>query len=191
MKLIVGLGNPGLRYEMTRHNMGFLTIDRLTEDYGIEITQRGFQSLYGKGKFEDTQVILAKPQTYMNLSGQAVKKLFDYFKLNDSSNLIVIHDDLDLPFGTLRIRARGGHGGHRGLMSVIEHMGTSNFIRLRMGIGRPPVHIAADEYVLDRFSPVELDQLESLLKLASEAVFLTVTSGVETAMNKYNGKAIN
>lgn len=191
MKLIVGLGNPGLRYEMTRHNLGFMAVDRVAEDYGIDVAQKGFQSIYGKGKLANTPVILAKPLTYMNLSGQATKKLFDYFKLEDSSQLIVIHDDLDLPFGTLRIRTQGGPGGHKGLESVIEQMGTSRFVRVRLGIGRPPVHMGADEYVLDRFSPEEFDRLESILKLASEAVYVTATSGAQTAMNKYNGKAIN
>jgi len=191
VKLIVGLGNPGARYELTRHNLGFLAVDRITEDYGITVSQKGFQSLYGKGYWKNIPVILAKPLTFMNLSGQAVKKLFDYFRIEDPTHLIVIYDDLDLPFGTLRIRKQGGNGGHKGLMSIIGAMGTTNFVRLRLGIGRPPLDRGAEEYVLDRFSPEEMDELDKVLKVASEAVYTIVISGVETAMNRYNGKAIN
>lgn len=163
----------------------------MSEDYGIEIDKKGLQSSYGKGEMGHIPVILAKPLTYMNLSGHAVKKLFAYFHIEDPSNVIVIHDDLDLPFGTLRIRAQGGHGGHKGLISIMETMGCKNFVRVRLGIGRPPINQGADSYVLDRFSSEEMMQLQSVLKVASEAVYEIVTSGVQTAMNKYNGKAIN
>lgn len=191
MKLIVGLGNPGKRYLYSRHNMGFLAIDKIAEDYGISVSHKDFDALYGKGRLIDTSIILAKPLTYMNLSGLAVRRLFEYFQPDNTSDVILIHDDLDLPFGTLRVKAKGGHGGHKGLISVIEALGTQNFVRIRLGIGRPPMEMRAEEYVLDRFSPEEMERLEDVLTVAKEAVFVTVTSGVQAAMNKYNGKAIN
>jgi len=191
VKLIVGLGNPGKRYLYSRHNMGFLAIDKIAEDYGISVSHKDFDALYGKGRLIDTSIILAKPLTYMNLSGLAVRRLFEYFQPDNTSDVILIHDDLDLPFGTLRVKAKGGHGGHKGLISVIEALGTQNFVRIRLGIGRPPMEMRAEEYVLDRFSPEEMERLEDVLTVAKEAVFVTVTSGVQAAMNKYNGKAIN
>jgi len=171
--------------------MGFLAIDKIAEDYGISVSHKDFDALYGKGRLIDTSIILAKPLTYMNLSGLAVRRLFEYFQPDNTSDVILIHDDLDLPFGTLRVKAKGGHGGHKGLISVIEALGTQNFVRIRLGIGRPPMEMRAEEYVLDRFSPEEMERLEDVLTVAKEAVFVTVTSGVQAAMNKYNGKAIN
>jgi len=136
LKLIVGLGNPGARYRFTRHNFGFLVLDQLAEDQEINVTQAGFDALWGKGVIAGQNVLLAKPQTFMNLSGKSVRKLTDYFKIA-VEDVVVVHDDLDLPFGTIRLKAGGGQGGHRGLISIYEALCGSEFERVRLGIGKP------------------------------------------------------
>lgn len=176
---------------MTRHNMGFMAMDRISQDYGITLSQKGFDACYGRGKVGTVPVTLAKPLTFMNLSGRAVAQLLDNAHLADPADLIVIHDDLDLPFGTLRIKAGGGHGGHRGLISIIDKVGSNEFTRIRLGIGRPPAGMTAEDYVLERFLPEETVVLEEVLTTASEAVEVIVSSGAQAAMNKYHGKTIN
>jgi len=187
--LIIGLGNPGRRYEKTRHNMGFRVIERLAEAHDIPLTDHRFDSLAGKGAMSGGAVLLAKPQTFMNLSGQAVRGLFDYFRIA-TENVIVVHDDLDLPFAEIRLKYGGGHGGHKGLISIMQHLGTGDFCRVRMGIGRPAVREDVERYVLEPFAIEERGRLSMLLETAVEAIGEIVSSGIRTAMGKYNGKAI-
>lgn len=189
MKLIVGLGNPGEKYRFHRHNMGFLVLDQLALQVMIPLIQKGFGTHYGSGKIGDTSVLLAKPQTFMNLSGGAVKRLVDYYKI-PLERLIVVHDDLDLPFATIRVKEGGGHGGHRGLISIIDHLGGADFLRVRLGIGKPAEKALVEEYVLSPFSEEELRTLPYVVAEASDAVVEIVSSGVQSAMRRYHGKTI-
>ncbi|KUK81331.1 MAG: Peptidyl-tRNA hydrolase [Pelotomaculum thermopropionicum] len=190
MKLIVGLGNPGCKYAATRHNVGFMALDRLAADAGVEIKKKMFKSLAGRGMIGRENVILAKPQTFMNLSGEAVGLLLGWFKLNPA-DLIVVYDDLDLPPGNMRVRSGGGSGGHKGMQSIIKVLGTQNFPRIRIGIGRPPViGFETADYVLSRFSPGEVKKFEEVLEMAAKAVRCIVLDGVERAMNLYNSARV-
>jgi peptidyl-tRNA hydrolase, PTH1 family len=189
MKLIVGLGNPGDRYRFSRHNLGFLVIDELAGREGISLSQKKFEALYGKGSVGPSSALLAKPQTYMNLSGLSVRRLFDFFKI-DLENLIVVHDDLDLPFGTLRLKKGGGSGGHKGLISVMESLGEDDFIRVRMGIGKPPHKGMVEDYVLQLLSREEAERLPDVIIEAAEAIGFLVSTGLPAAMNRYNGRAM-
>jgi len=186
MKLIVGLGNPGREYEKTRHNVGFMVIDRLALNLGINVDKKMLKALVGQGQINGEKVILAKPQTYMNLSGEAVGMLLSWFKLT-ASDLLIIYDDLDLPPGKLRLRAGGGSGGHKGVQSIIQVIGTEHFPRVRVGIGRPPEpDFETVSYVLSRFGNDEAKAIEEALDLAREAVICAVRDGIERAMNLYN-----
>ena len=189
MKLIVGLGNPGEQYRASRHNLGFLVLDQLAGQYGISLQKRAFDAFLGKGRLGSGAIILAKPQTYMNLSGNAVQKLVEYFKI-DVENLIIIHDDLDLPFQTLRLKKGGGDGGHRGLASIIQHLGSPDFLRVRIGIGKPIRKTMVESYVLAPFSEDETIVLPRLIEQTCEAVRETVLVGIESAMRNYHGKSI-
>jgi len=186
MKLVVGLGNPGREYAATRHNIGFMVIDRLAINLGIKIEKKMLKALVGQGQVNGEKVILAKPQTFMNLSGEAVGMLLSWFKLA-ASDLLVIYDDLDLPPGKLRLRAGGGSGGHKGVQSIIQVIGTEYFTRVRIGIGRPPgPDFETVGYVLSRFGNDEAQVMEEALDLAQEAVVCAVRDGIERAMNLYN-----
>ena len=184
--LLVGLGNPGREYKDTRHNFGFMLIDRIT----VRLNARGMKvqskAIVTTAMHEDYKLILAKPQTFMNLSGQSVQGLLHFYKI-PLENLIVAHDDLDLPYGTIRIRPTGGPGGQRGMANTIELLGTKDFPRLRLGIGRPPGRMDAKDYVLQNFSKDELKLLPELLTRASDAALEFVKNGLNAAMNKYNG----
>jgi PTH1 family peptidyl-tRNA hydrolase len=184
VKIIVGLGNPGIPYEWSRHNIGFLVVNRLAEIHHILVGTRRFKSLFGKGSIDSEPVILAKPMTYMNRSGEAVAKIAPFFQVG-MKDLIVIHDDLDLPFGKLRIKQRGGDGGHQGIRSVIESMGGNNFLRLKVGIGRPPEEMDPAKYVLTSFSNKEKSSLDEALTRAAECLAVILHEGIETAMNRY------
>ena len=188
MKLIVGLGNPGVKYQLSRHNMGFLVLDQFASRYDISLNQRGFDSCFGKGRVDDHTVFLAKPQTYMNLSGIAVSKLLNYFKL-EQQDLIVIHDDLDLPFECVRIKSRGGHAGHKGLLSIIQILGDQNFVRLRLGIGKPAIKTMTEDYVLQSFSKSEMEKLSHINNIGSDALTKIITMGAQSAMNDFNEKS--
>ena len=185
MKHIVGLGNPGRAYEGTRHNMGFMVIDRLAVKCGIALSRRRFRAICGAGEVGGATAILMKPQTFMNLSGLSVREA-----LEDSGcsrrDLIVIHDDIDLPFGSIRIRQRGGHGGHRGVQSVIESMEGSAFVRIKLGVGRPGEGTDVESYVLHPFRRHEREQLGAILSTAGDAVEAVVREGVGRAMNTFN-----
>lgn len=185
MKLIAGLGNPGIKYQLSRHNIGFLVLEALAEKQGIEIRQKKLGSFLGKGTLSGTTVIMAKPQTFMNLSGEAVKKLLGYFKI-DLSDLIVIHDDLDLPFESIRIKEGGGHGGHKGLISIIDSLGSSDFIRIRLGIGKPERKEMVDGYVLEHFTNDQMKVLPDILARVCDAVVEVISSGTQPAMNQFN-----
>jgi len=187
VKFIVGLGNPGVRYQWTRHNIGFLVVDRLANNHHILISTKRFQTLYGTGWIDSHKVILAKPMTFMNQSGESVKKAVNFFQA-DMGDLIVIHDDLDLPFGRLRFKRRGGDGGHQGVRSIIERMGGNNFLRLKVGIGRPPRGIEPAEYVLSSFDEAQQPYLDGILNQAAEALVVMLSEGVERATNRYQKK---
>lgn len=189
MKLIVGLGNPGARYRLTRHNAGFLIVDRFALEQEIPIQQTLFEAHIGKGKIGGDAVILAKPQTFMNLSGIAVRNLVDYFRIA-IPDVIVAHDDLDLPFQSLRLKAGGGHGGHKGLISLIDHLGGREFQRVRLGIGKPARKEMVEGYVLEPFSAEEMADLSSLTLEAATAIHDVLLFGMSTAMERYHGKKI-
>lgn len=190
MKLIAGLGNPGSRYQFSRHNIGFMALDRLADQNRITIGQQGFGAFFGKGVISGHPVLLAKPQGYMNLSGNAVKKFFDYFRIA-VEDVIVVHDDLDLPFGTIRMKAGGGTGGHKGLISIIDHLGVEDFNRVRLGIGKPDRREMVDSYVLSPFSLDEMNLLPELFTKSAEMLTGMLSSGIQAAMCKYHGKTIN
>ncbi len=182
MKIIVGLGNPGIPYRMTRHNVGFQVVDRLAKISHISIRTKRFKSLYGKGWIDSQEAVLVKPMTFMNRSGEAVKKASDFFHLG-MDDLVIVHDDLDLPFGRLRFKQRGRDGGHQGVRSIIESMGGNDFLRLKVGIGRPPVEMDPAEYVLEAFDRIEQSQLDGLLSQAAEALKVVLLEGLEKGMN--------
>ena len=186
MYLIVGLGNPGNRYRFTRHNIGFMVLEKLAQEFRIDLKQKSFDALWGKGKINGTNILLAMPQTYMNLSGTAVRQLVAFFKA-DINNLIVIHDDLDLSFGTIRLKTGGGNAGHKGLASITENLGSSEFMRVRLGIGKPADKSRIEGYVLEPFqSDEELSLLPEIISTAAEAGSEIVLSGVEKAITKYH-----
>lgn len=192
-KLVMGLGNPGRRYARSRHNLGFLLIDRVADYSGVPVTRETCESLVGQREREWTPVtaewleplVLAKPQTYMNHSGVAAAALARRFGAR-GADLVVAYDDLDLPFGRLRIRCGGSAGGHRGLASVLHHLADRDFVRLRVGIGRPPAGVDAVDYVLSRFSPEELESLDGVLSRAAEAVEAIASKGPVWAMENFN-----
>jgi PTH1 family peptidyl-tRNA hydrolase len=187
VKVIVGLGNPGVHYEGTRHNIGFQVVDRLAEINHILISTKRFKSLYGIGWIDSQRVILIKPMTFMNRSGEAVKKAVHFFQVG-MEDLIVIHDDLDLPFGRLRFKRRGSGGGHQGVRSIIESMGKNSFLRLKVGIGRPPQGMDPAEYVLTFFDEIQKTHLEGIFSRAAESLMVVLLEGVEKAMNRYQKK---
>lgn len=188
MHLIVGLGNPGLKYERTPHNLGFLTIDRLASDEGIRVVRPEANCLVGKGEIRGEPALLAKPLLFMNLSGGPVKSLLGKYEL-EPKELLVIYDDLALPWEQIRLRESGSAGGHRGLESIITSLGTSDFPRLRLGIdpGRPTGDSA--EFVLRPFRPAEREQLDEVLGQAADAVRLFISDGAAKAMTVYNRRA--
>lgn len=183
--IIVGLGNPGREFRETRHNIGFMLVNRLAERLGIEFSRMESKSLVTKGDYQGFRLILAKPMTYMNLSGQAVSSLVRFYKVI-LENLLVIYDDVDLPLGTLRLRPGGGAGGHKGMQSIIQQLGTPEFPRLRLGIGRPPGKRSAASYVLKDFSMDENEFLPVILDQGVDAALTFVTDGIDIAMNNYN-----
>ncbi|HBE77017.1 MAG TPA: aminoacyl-tRNA hydrolase [Firmicutes bacterium] len=185
MFCITGLGNPGPQYQETRHNAGFLTIDKLAQRAGIQLNKKGFQSLYGKGTIDDQDSFLIKPQTFMNLSGQAVSSLVAYYKI-PVSKLLIIYDDLDLPLGKIRFRLSGSPGGHKGLTSIIQMLGTNEVPRLRVGIGRPKNDQAVVDYVLAPFSGEEKRLFLESIEQAAIAGSFFVTEGPQYVMNHFN-----
>lgn len=188
MYCIVGLGNPEKKYENTRHNIGFDVIDALAEKYSIAVRERGFKALFGKGVIDGQRVILVKPQTYMNLSGESVREVTDYYKIDAEEELIVISDDISLETGAIRIREKGSAGGHNGLKNIIQHLGTENFKRIRMGVGEKPKEWDLVDYVLGHFSEEERKQMDKSTAEAVQAVEVMMTEGADAAMNAFNKK---
>ena len=184
--LIVGLGNPGREYKDNRHNIGFMLVDRLMVRFGASMNRLQAKALVTSLPYEGKKLILAKPQTYMNLSGQSIQGLARFYKI-PLENMIVAHDDLDLPFGTIRIRPGGGPGGQKGVASTIERLGSKGFPRLRIGIGRPPGRMDPADYVLQNFARSDLPLLSEVLDRAADAVMTFVLEGLNPAMNKFNG----
>jgi len=187
--LIAGLGNPGREYKDTRHNIGFMVADRLAAELGIKVSRLQQKALVGNGVYLGSKVIIAKPVTYMNLSGQAVTSLIRYYGI-EQENFLVIHDDLDLPFGVLRLRPGGGSAGQKGMQSIIEQAGTQEFARLRCGIGRPPGQMDAAAYVLQIFSTQDQAELPVVLDQAVKAIMVFIEFGIDEAMNQFNGPTI-
>lgn len=186
MYIIAGLGNPGDKYDNTRHNAGFMTIDKLADKYGIEIGERAHKALIGKGLIEGQRVILAKPQTYMNVSGESIRALVDYYKI-EPEELIIIFDDISLEPGQLRIRKKGSAGGHNGIKSIIAHLGTQEFTRIKVGVGEKPPKMDLADYVLGHFLREEQDTMEEAFENGAKAAVSIVTEGTDAAMNQYNG----
>lgn len=184
--LIIGLGNPGRQYRGNRHNAGFMLLDRLAERLEVNFSRLESKALVSKVTYKGERLILAKPQTYMNLSGQAVGALQRFYKV-PLDNLLAAYDDVDLPLGTIRLRPGGGSAGQKGAKSIIERLGTLDFPRLRLGVGRPPGRMSAADYVLQDFTEADIDLLTPTLERAVDAILTFVTEGLETAMNQYNG----
>jgi peptidyl-tRNA hydrolase, PTH1 family len=191
ISLIVGLGNPGSEYDRTRHNIGFMAVDHLAQIWGIKLTpEKRFQGIYGEGRYAGGRVRMLKPTTYMNLSGQAVRSLIDWYKVEPQS-VLVIYDDMDLPLGKVRLRPSGSSGGHNGMKSLIAHLGTQEFPRLRLGIGRSD-HAAnpSINHVLGTFNPTEAQILPDLLKLTQDAIKSIHSQGLEKTMSVFNSRSI-
>lgn len=184
--LLVGLGNPGREYRENRHNVGFMAVDRLAEKLGVAFSRMESRALLTRAECGGRRVLLAKPQTYMNLSGQAVGALVRFYRV-PLENLLIIYDDVDLPLGVLRIRPLGGAGGQKGMSSIIDRLGTQDFPRLRIGIDRPPGRMNAAAYVLQNFSRDQAEVLPGILDEAAEAALAFVEQGIDAAMNQYNG----
>lgn len=189
MYIIVGLGNPGREYENTRHNIGFDVIEVLAEQEKIDVLEKKHKAVIGKGYIQGQKVILAKPQTFMNLSGESVRRLVDYYKVDETDRLIVISDDVSLDPGMLRIRKKGSAGGHNGLKNIIAHLGHENFQRIKMGVGEKPRNFDLADYVLGHFTDGERKLMDEAALKAADAVRLIMAEGIDTAMNQYNKKA--
>ena len=185
MKIIVGLGNPGRKYARIRHNVGFLCVERLARENGISFSKRHRLTLIGEGSIEEETVILAKPRTHVNLSGEAIVYLLARYRI-ESTDLIIIYDDMDLPLGKIRLRPRGSAGGHKGISSIIDALETEAFPRIKVGIGRPPEGQGGVEYVLGNFSPEEQRIVNETVQNVSESVACLLTEGIEVAMGRYN-----
>ena len=184
MKIIAGLGNPGVRYQWTRHNVGFQALDHLAELKRIVIATRRFKSIYGRGRIGSQEVLLVKPYTFMNLSGEAVKRVVDFFGASPE-DLIVVHDDLDLPLGKLRFKQKGGDGGHQGIRSITEALGSNMFMRLKVGIGRPPEGMDPADYVLQTLNKSERVDFDHVASWAAESLMVLLLEGLPKAMSGF------
>ncbi|MCM1144350.1 MAG: aminoacyl-tRNA hydrolase [Blautia sp.] len=186
MYVIVGLGNPGQKYENTRHNTGFMVIDEAARQYHIPVCEKKHKALIGKGVIGGEKVILVKPQTFMNLSGESVREVIDYYKIEEKEKLIVISDDISLAPGTIRIRKKGSAGGHNGLKNIILHLGHDEFQRIRMGVGEKPPGYDLIDYVLGHFGEDDRAAMEESIGRAVQALEVMIVEGAESAMNKFN-----
>ena len=185
VRLVVGLGNPGSRYENTRHNIGFRVIDRLAERLGMSVTRTRFKALYEKGRYNGQELILAKPQSFMNLSGEPVRALADYFDV-EPTEILVVYDEIDLVYGRIKVVASGGHGGHNGVRSLVDNLKTRDFARIRMGVGRPDPRVDVSDWVLGKFSTDEGQTLDSHIDRGAEAVSTILADGLKMGMNAFN-----
>ncbi len=191
LKLVIGLGNPGKEYSMTRHNAGFMVVDKLADAYRISMDKNKFDLIYGKGKIQGNDVMLAKPQAFMNLSGPPVQKLAGFYRIS-CEDMLIIHDDIDLAFGRIKIKEKGGDGGHKGIRSIKDAFGGGNFTRLRIGIGRSEAGADVVDHVLGRFDPEEKTLLDKIIATAMDAVLTILCEGAKEGMNRFNRlKTIN
>ncbi|NGP45803.1 aminoacyl-tRNA hydrolase [Bacillaceae bacterium SIJ1] len=190
MKCIVGLGNPGLKYEKTRHNIGFMVIDELAKRFGARLNREKWNGHYEKVHLNGEDLLLIKPLTYMNLSGECVRPAMDFFSLVPEDDLLVIYDDMDLSPGRIRLRHKGGAGGHNGMKSLIAHLGTQSFKRIRMGVGRPPEHVSVVDYVLQPFHSDELVAVERAIAHSADACEAWAKQPFDQVMNTFNQKMI-
>ena len=188
MFIIAGLGNPGREYENTRHNIGFLVIDDIAKKYQITMLERKHKAVIGKGYIDGHKVVLVKPLTYMNQSGESIRQATDYYKVDVTTQLVVVSDDISLDVGQLRIRKKGSAGGHNGLKNIILHLGSENFIRIRMGVSDKPQGYDLKDYVLGHFTDKEKKVLEETSGKAAEAIRMILQGDVDGAMNRYNTK---
>ena len=188
MYVIVGLGNPGKKYENTRHNVGFRCIDMLADAHNISVLECKHKAMVGKGYIDGTKVVLVKPQTFMNLSGESVRAVTDFYKVDPQTELIVIYDDISLAPGQLRVRGKGSAGGHNGIKNIILHTGGQKFPRVRVGVGEKPADYDLADYVLGHFSKEDQKLMDEAFKEAAEAAVTIMTEGIDSAMNKFNGK---
>ena len=188
MFVIVGLGNPGKKYENTRHNAGFIAIDALADKYGISISEKKHKALCGTGVIEGNKVVLVKPQTFMNLSGESVRSIMDFYKIDPEEDMLVIYDDISLAPGNIRIRKKGSAGGHNGIKSIIAHAGTQNFMRIKVGVGEKPSGWDLADYVLGHFSDEDNQKLKETMPNIIQAATLMVQGDVDKAMNDFNAK---
>lgn len=188
MFIIAGLGNPGREYENTRHNIGFLVIDGIAKKYQITMLERKHKAVIGKGYIDGHKVVLVKPLTYMNQSGESIRQATDYYKVDVTTQLVVVSDDISLDVGQLRIRKKGSAGGHNGLKNIILHLGSENFIRIRMGVSDKPQGYDLKDYVLGHFTDKEKKVLEETSGKAAEAIRMILQGDVDGAMNRYNTK---
>lgn len=188
MFVIVGLGNPGKKYENTRHNAGFISIDALADKYGISISEKKHKALCGSGVIEGNKVLLVKPQTFMNLSGESVRAVMDFYKIDPEEDMLVIYDDISLVPGNIRIRKKGSAGGHNGIKSIIAHTGTQNFMRIKVGVGEKPSGWDLADYVLGHFSDEDNSKLKAVMLDVIQAAALMVQGDVDKAMNDFNAK---
>jgi peptidyl-tRNA hydrolase, PTH1 family len=191
VKLIVGLGNPGIEYQFTPHNLGFLTIDRIANDLGVEVRNRQCRAVAARAVIAEQQVILAKPETFMNLSGLSVRELVAEYQVDVKSDLIVIYDELDFPLGTIRVKQRGSSAGHNGVESILGALGTDEFLRIRLGIAPDRKLNDTIKYVLTPFKKAQLEVVDEMLDAAAEAVKVILTEGPAPAMNRFNRKAVD
>ena len=191
MFIIVGLGNPTAEYEGTRHNVGFDVIDAIADKYNISMTERKHRAFCGKGIIAGQKVLLIKPQTYMNLSGESVRSALDFYKVDPESEILVIYDDVSLGVGQLRIRKKGSAGGHNGIKNIIAHLGTSVFLRIKVGVGEKPKEYDLADYVLGHFSKEDNVLMQDGYKDAAEAVEMILMGDIEAAMNQFNKKKVN
>lgn len=191
MKIFVGLGNPGTEYAKTKHNVGFMLADRLAKELGAEIWKNNFNALIAETFFDGEKILIVKPQTFMNLSGEAVGPLTNFYKL-PTENLIVAHDDMDLPVGKIRLRQKGSGGGHHGIESIIQHLGgEKNFPRVRIGIGRPPQNWTVNNHVLSPFNSEDAEKISETIENLIPAVLCIFREGIDIAMNKFNPRKNN
>lgn len=190
MYIIAGLGNPTSQYDKTRHNVGFDAIDKVAEKHGISLNMKKYHGIYGTGVINGEKVLLVKPQTYMNLSGECIIEFLNFYKLDPEQELIVLYDDISLAPGNIRIRKKGSAGGHNGIKNIIAHLGHDKFVRVKIGVGEKPPGYDLADFVLGRFSQSERQEVEEALERTEEAVEGIIGEGAETAMNLYNKKVV-
>ena len=186
--IVVGLGNPGSKYSNTRHNIGFETLDYIAKENNVSVTKAKFSALYGVWETEGVKVMLLKPQTFMNLSGESVRAVMDFYKIDPEEELIVIYDDISLAPGQLRVRGKGSAGGHNGIKNIILHTGGQKFPRVRVGVGEKPKDYDLADYVLGHFSKEDQKLMDEAFKEAAAAAVTIMTEGLDAAMNQFNGK---